>query len=389
MPVDPSIYGNIRLPQPIPDPIQQYGQAMQLKGLLRNEADDEAIRTAYQESGGDPDKLKSALYGSGQYKQAVAAEKARLETTKTTSDIMKNDIDLIKKFRDESDSLWTTLNPENWKSFRDEQIARAGTLSMPENRKIAIREVLRMPEVFDQSYIDARIKAKQAQRGESFRLYPTAEGYVEHDERRGGLRIPSSPGGQRAIPAQHDPVLRGKVKAAEANAAVVGKDVADIGRGKDSLTSISEARDMLDKGIYTGSYANIKKGLAKWTPGVDTERAANTEAYLSHIGNVVIPRLKDFGGNDTVEEMKYLQEVLAGRITLEEKAIRNILDSAERKLNAKIKRLAKQARPVDLEDRVLIDADPDQPTAPKLTRDQIDQKLKNIDKLLRERKAFK
>jgi len=95
---------------------------------------------------------------------------------------------------------------------------------------------------------------------------------------------------------------------------------------------------MLDKGIYTGAYAQIKRGAVKWTPGVNTDKAAQTEEFLSHIGNIVIPRLKEFGGNDSNEEMRYLTRVMGGDITLEEKAIRGILNSAEFKIKRGIDR---------------------------------------------------
>ena len=133
------------------------------------------------------------------------------------------------------------------------------------------------------------------------------------------------------------------------------------------LTSLKEGRDMLDKGIYSGFYGDIEKTIVKATPGADKGKAANTEQYLSHIGNIVIPRLKDFGGNDTVEELKYLQKVMAGTITIEEKAMRGILDSTERKLKAKMERLSKQAGTVGLGNEAALGLPSGTPVAPAPT----------------------
>ena len=98
---DASIYSLIR-PAPAPvDPMAQYGQALQIKGLLGNQelqglqlqqarqalAEDQATREAYSQSGGDYKKLKDLLYGKGLYKPAMAAEKAGLEATEKRGNI--------------------------------------------------------------------------------------------------------------------------------------------------------------------------------------------------------------------------------------------------------------------------------------------------------------
>lgn len=149
--------------------------------------------------------------------------------------------------------------------------------------------------------------------------------------------------------AAFDPVTKQIVASAVAEGTVKGKDVAMIGGKYDALDAISSAKGLLDKGIYTGGYATAGKAIAKYTPGMDKTKVANTEEFLSHIGNVVIPRLQEFGGNDSVEELKYLRAVSAGDITLEKEAISKILAAAERKINAGIRRVAKgQTQPTDV-----------------------------------------
>ena len=176
--------------------------------------------------------------------------------------------------------------------------------------------------------------------------------FNNRNENLSRLSIPEAPAktqrGQSVIAAKFNPALKAKLSASDKFGESIGKETADVGRGLDALTSISDARGAMDKGIYTGYWAEMKKTLAKATPGIDKTKAANTEEFISHIGNVVIPRLKDFGGNDTVEELRYLQKVLAGDIQVEEPAIRNILNSAERKLQAKMGRLGQQAESAGL-----------------------------------------
>jgi hypothetical protein len=117
MPSEASIYSLIRQPQAPQNPIEQYGQTLQLKNLIGQGkiqdmalADEAATRAAYQASGGDPVKLKELLYGGGQYKAALAAEKSGLDITKTKGDIEKNKQEIIAKSLLSHRDMLTSVN---------------------------------------------------------------------------------------------------------------------------------------------------------------------------------------------------------------------------------------------------------------------------------------
>jgi hypothetical protein len=102
-----------------------------------------------------------------------------------------------------------------------------------------------------------------------------------------------------------------------------------------ALSSLDDAVNVVEQGIYTGSGAEIKKGSAKILGtlfGADTDKAARTEEFVSHIGNVVIPALQKLGGPDSDKDVQYLKNVLAGDITLEENAIKSILSKTRRRI---------------------------------------------------------
>lgn len=398
MPIDPSIYGNIRIPQPIPDPIQQYGQAMQLKGLLRNEADDEAIRQAYQESGGDPDKLHKLLYGSGQYKQAIASERAGLETKKTKSGIQKNDVELIKKYRDEADSLWGTLNPENWKEFRDLQLTRASTLSMPENRAVAMKEVLRMPETFDPEYIKARLAAKQAQRGEAYQFLPGPGGQVVvGDTRRGTgklLQIPGADGKPAPFVApQFDPNVKGRLKTAEDTAAADVKRETErkklllyLDRAIPELERATADNGLIDKSTGSGIGAGLD-----WTAGLFGKATEGSVAVgaLKPIYDLVLKMVPRFEGPQSDKDTQSYREA-AGDL-----ANPNVPNERKKIAGREILRLMKARRNQFISKNMEgTDDDPlakpagptaSQPTPPISP----EQRLKLLDEELRRRKVFK
>jgi hypothetical protein len=134
-------------------------------------------------------------------------------------------------------------------------------------------------------------------------------------------------------------------EAGKAAAKVIGANVANIENQFTLEKTIKNAVDLVDKGIYAGAYGPEKGALAKYSLGTigDKKKVENTEVFMSYIGETVIPRLQEFGGNDSNEELAYLQKVMGGNLRLEPEAIRKILINTEKKVQANIKRLQKQA----------------------------------------------
>lgn len=124
----------------------------------------------------------------------------------------------------------------------------------------------------------------------------------------------------------------------------IGEQAAMIENKYSALDSVREAKDILQKGIYAGTYGDFQKKLAKGSFGAigDRQKAINTEEFVSYIGNTVVPRLKEFGGNDSNEEMRYLKSIMGGDTSMEPEAIARIIDSAERKIQRGIERLQRQ-----------------------------------------------
>lgn len=155
------------------------------------------------------------------------------------------------------------------------------------------------------------------------------------------------------IAAGLSPVLGALVKgqaqkAGEAGGTAVGKDTAAIQGKYTALNSVDDALNVVKKGIYAGGYGPLEEGLAKYSKGVlaDKQRLVNTEEFRAYIGDVVIPRLTEFGGNDSVEELKYLKSVMAGETTMESKSIERILNNAKKKIQAGISRIQEQQKAI-------------------------------------------
>ena len=131
--------------------------------------------------------------------------------------------------------------------------------------------------------------------------------------------------------------------ASKAASKVIGENVANIETQFSLKTAFDDAIKLVNQGIYGGAYGPEKQFLAKFAGIGSPQKVENTEVFMANIGEIVIPRLQQFGGNDSNEELKYLQKVVAGELRMEPKAMLRVLESAERKTRNNIERLQKQA----------------------------------------------
>ena len=142
-------------------------------------------------------------------------------------------------------------------------------------------------------------------------------------------------------------------KAAEAGGTAVGKDVAAIQGKEDALTSLKKASKLLkdEKGnyqIYSGFYGPGVTTAVKATGGFagNRQKVVQTERFLNEVKTTVIPLLAEFGGNDSNEELKFLQGIVGGDQTLEPESIDAILTSAQEKIDRGIKRTQAQQKAI-------------------------------------------
>jgi hypothetical protein len=150
----------------------------------------------------------------------------------------------------------------------------------------------------------------------------------------------------------------------------IGGKVANIEDQYSLQTAIKDATKLVGQGIYAGAYGPEKGFIAKYSGGMigDSKKVQNTEVFLANIGEIVIPRLQQFGGNDSNEELKYLQKVVAGEQRLEPESMKRILESAERKTNNNIARLQKQVQTGKTGGDLPLQPMQPAPSAPRVTK---------------------
>lgn len=177
MAADASIYNLIRPVQPGPGPLQNYGQAMQLRALIddqglkamqrqqleRGMADEDAVRQIEMESMGDPAKMREGFSKRGLYKQRMDLEKRQSEAGKADAEAMKIDRENFVGLMDAARKRMAAVrDPQSWQAFRDEQIQLAGMFKTPAIRETAMRAAQSMPAEFNPNYIrDSLVKAEE------------------------------------------------------------------------------------------------------------------------------------------------------------------------------------------------------------------------------------
>lgn len=147
---------------------------------------------------------------------------------------------------------------------------------------------------------------------------------------------------EKELPPEKEPGYLADAAAAAEEGTGIGKQRAIVTGKRNAVDAIGVAETLLSQGIYSGFYGPALKIAAKAIPGMDKEKAARTEQFLSEIGNTVIPRLQEFGGNDSNEEMKYLQKVMGGDISMEDSALKSVLESSRIKIQRGIDAIEKK-----------------------------------------------
>lgn len=171
MAVDPSIImglrpAQIRQDDPLGRAVKVMGlqsavgqnrlQGMQMRQIEQAQADEEAMRGAYREAGGDAARLRQILQGQGNYKALQGLEKSDLERRKTEAGIGKDEAAANKSNYDRAideiqrrASMLSVANPQNWG-----QVRRMIAMQSPD-------AAAQMPEQFDPTWVQTSIAQGQ------------------------------------------------------------------------------------------------------------------------------------------------------------------------------------------------------------------------------------
>ena len=142
----------------------------------------------------------------------------------------------------------------------------------------------------------------------------------------------------------------------------IGRSVTQLPKQEEAANSVEQALKLLEKGIYSGFYGGTGEFVAKVTGGAigNAERVANTELFRNLVGQTIIPRLEEFGGNDSVEELLFLKRVQGGDTSMTKEALVATLKNVEKMIQRGIQLKRAQEKAIS-EDKPPPMALPDEP----------------------------
>lgn len=174
-------------------------------------------------------------------------------------------------------------------------------------------------------------------------------------------RDPGYVDAQKAIRAAGKPDVNVQVQTNSANELYKGMtkgfvdEINDL-RGKsdsalNQLQTVNIARDLLDKGVITGTGANFRTTLhrALSTAGlVNGDQVANTEAFVSTMGRQTLELVKQLGAGSGISnaDRDYAEKVAGGNIEMSEPGIRRLLDINEKASRNLITRYNDKVKPL-------------------------------------------
>ena len=136
------------------------------------------------------------------------------------------------------------------------------------------------------------------------------------------------------IKSQQD--IKGATKLADKLGETQATQLADLAdkatQATQSIQTNKVALDLLNKGVITGTGANFKlnTGKALQAAGIHIadDPIANTEAFVANAAQSVAANIKAFGSGTGLSDAdrEYTQDMVGGRISLNDKSIRKILE---------------------------------------------------------------
>jgi hypothetical protein len=123
------------------------------------------------------------------------------------------------------------------------------------------------------------------------------------------------------------------------------------------LQTVDTARDLLDRGVITGTGANFRLGLhrALSTAGlVNGDKVENTEAFMATMGRQTLDLVKGLGAGSGISnaDREYAEKIAGGNIDMSEAGIRRLLDINDRASRASIDSYNTRVQPLLTDENV-------------------------------------
>lgn len=332
---DASIYGLLKPVAPPPDPLAQYGQAMQLRTMM-GQQELQGLQTQQARRGMDREQRLSDLFAAGKPtteqimaidpKTGIAYAKSQLESQKLQSGIDKDKLDTTIKHLEYGATILGTA--------KDQPSYDMALKVMAE--KFGPDAVAKMPQQFDPQYVATSIQ------GGLTKAQELADARAKATAAQTAATAPFTPGVNGPVPNQavQDFQLR-KAKSSAPNVSVkvdqktgesLAKPIGEMVQGTkdtalaalDQLDAAKRISTALDSGkVIVGPGADARLGLAQLgqvlgVGGKSTEETlVNTRNIIKGLAEFTLSARKQLKGQGQVSdfESKLIEKASSGDVS--------------------------------------------------------------------------
>jgi hypothetical protein len=301
---------------------------------LANQTSDMAIKNALAEqeayrNSATPEEAQQNLMRGGFGKSALAIGQNLATQGKTRAETSKLNMDVMRERT--KDLLGNTSN-ENYIAHVQEGLR--DNLITPEQARRSIQIYTAIPPDQRVAYLTQQMaKAEDIARNaapttamKEFEFGKTNPEFVQY--KRDNARAGAS--STKVILPEQEKEFEKELGSGQAKSILKSREGAE-----DAATILATnqvGRDLLNSGAITGAGADFFVGLNQGlkTAGIDfgyADASANSQAYAAAMGQNTAKLIKQFGAGTGLSDgdRKYAEKIAAGQITMDEKAIREIL----------------------------------------------------------------
>lgn len=193
-------------------------------------------------------------------------------------------------------------------------------------------------------------ETEQAGRSAYFSPVQTSTGLMNYDHRTGTWQPMLGPDNKPLVSPVADPSLAAAKEFNTKMADELVKERKDVVGAVTSLDNIKQAKALLNSGIITGTGAQWLTNMGSFLSSrlgftALEDPVMNTQAFAATMGNQVGQIIKQFGSGTGLSDAdrEYAEKIVGGRITLNEGAIRKLIDINEKAFTNVIKRFNEKA----------------------------------------------
>lgn len=316
--IDSSIYGMMQQPKPLPGPLEQYGQGLQVGNML-DQRDLHGLQRQHLQ-------------------QQIDAEPAtrQFQNAERMGKLLKQDDDLVKSFAAQGTQELMAVTPQTWGQWRAMQTDRVKMLATPQYQQAASQAMAQIPEQYDPNWVKSHLAKSTAAPAGHTRLPGGSLSPIDPEFLKGKTAVAEAgrpvTNVNVSTEKKYGEAFAGQMATADANMLEASRKAPDL------ATRANQVLEMIGTGkVITGAGADVRLQLGKalnLAGASDAEVIANTEILATDLARNTLDAIKasglGAGSGFSNADRDFLEKAVGGKITLEGKTIERLAELAHK-----------------------------------------------------------